>query len=80
MKYVKSNFNDHIKVKLKPEGIKVFEEYYDYRIVPKIDDEGYTEMHIHEFVNIFGDTMQMGRIPVVDVYFYIECIEELADK
>ena len=80
MKQMRSNFNNHIKVKLKPEGIKIFLEYYDYRIVPKIDDEGYTEMQIHEFMNIFGDTMQMGRIPVVDMYFYIECEEEPADK
>ena len=79
MKQMRSNFNNHIKVKLKPEGIKVFEEYYDYRIVPKIDDEGYTEMQIHEFMNIFGDTMYVGRVPVVDLYFIIEC-EESADK
>ena len=79
MKQMRSNFNYNIKVKLRPEGIKIFEEYYDYRIVPKIDDDGYAKMQMHEFMNIFGNTMQMGREPVVDLYFIIEC-EESADK
>ena len=85
---MKINLNDKIKVKLTTYGqnihldyyrdilekysTDIFEKYPSLRQVLKIDQDGYTEYQLWEFINIFGDHICMGAQNVIeplDIYF-----------
>lgn len=59
------NVNDRVKIRLKPEGIKILQDIYrriptlqDWE--PTIDAEGYYGMSIWDFMNTFGPYTRIG--------------------
>ena len=88
--FVRTNLNNYIKVKLSAEGEKIFEEHYNWlfkgirnanelkeRAAEQmhIDSEGFATFQIHEFMNIFGEFMILGRPPVCEknmIWFQIQ--------
>lgn len=56
------NLNDHIKVKLNEQGLAVYRKYYGgpHYAGPKVDSEGYCEMQLWVFINIFGGSITVG--------------------
>ena len=69
-KYVKTNLNSHIKVKLNERGKKIYHDYWkdvcgeaniSYKL--DVDEEGYSSFQIHEFMNIFGEYAHLGAEP-----------------
>ena len=74
----KINLNNKVKVKLTSLGVKIhFDHYnkvneeYQKQIVkmtycmPVIDEEGYTEYQLWEFMNIFGNHLYNGSENVI---------------
>ena len=74
----KINLNDKIKVKLTALGVQIHFNHYnkvntDYKrqIIklqncrPVIDEEGYTEYQLWEFMNIFGNYLYNGAENVI---------------
>lgn len=63
-KYKDTNLNYYIKVRLTDDGIRRYKEYYsDYGSDAPgidIDDEGYVEFQIYDFMHIFGKRLFMG--------------------
>jgi len=78
------NINDYIKVKLTKHGQKIHISYYEkfdtYGVnkkfyKPEIDNEGYTEYQLWEFMNIFGEHMFNGADQLIEnnlIYFIQE--------
>jgi len=76
---VKINLNDRIKVKLTVKGIKAYIDHMNEPnerakigrpiktkwLLPSIDDEGYTQFQLWEFINIFGHYFYLGNNDVV---------------
>ena len=88
--YKDTNLNYYIKVRLTDEGVKRYKEYYsDYGSdAPGIDinDEGFTQFQIHDFMHIFGKRLFMGatlpcatncKIQVKDDWHYIKSEADL---
>lgn len=84
-KYCDTNLNYYIKIKLTEEGRIIYKKHYaKYNCeAPKlnIDDEGYVQFQIHEFMNIFGERLFMGatlpcetncKIQVKDEWHYVK--------
>lgn len=84
-KYCDTNLNYYIKVKLTEEGRMFYKKHYaKYNCdAPElnIDDEGYTQFQIHDFMNIFGERLFMGatlpcetncKVQVKDDWHYIK--------
>lgn len=69
-RYRPVNLNEHIKVKLTPEGEKIYKVYYhgkDYASLPTEllpgltpDKDGYVEFQLWDFMLIFGQHFHMG--------------------
>ena len=83
-KWIKTNLNDYIKVRLTDYGIKLYQaSYTKYNLpLPKInyDENGYVEFQMHVFMNIFGETLSCGSkmpcYPEVKIQYYDEDQEE----
>lgn len=72
---VKINLNDKVKVKLTVAGIKAYIDHMNEPneraksgqpikskwLLPSIDDEGYTQFQLWEFINIFGEYFYIGN-------------------
>lgn len=72
-KFVKTNLNLYIKVKLNNDGKKIHYDYWkdickeaDVPYKLAIDEEGYSLFQIHEFMNIFGEYAHMGGRPFLE--------------
>lgn len=83
----KFNLNDKIKVKLTEHGIDIFYHQYDESNefikarggkpiesrMPKIDNDGYTEMQLWYFMELYGQYIGMGKPNVLtDLNLYID--------
>lgn len=88
--YKDTNLNFYIKVRLTEDGKKIYQEYYaNYNCgAPglKLDDEGYVEFQIYDFMHIFGKRLFMGaalpcatncKIQVKDDWHYIKSEADL---
>lgn len=77
----KINLNMTVKVKLNPKGVEVYYHQYDELIdagekverqLPPVDKDGFTEIQLWRFINIFGRYLTMGAPPVMeDMNIYI---------
>jgi hypothetical protein len=71
---IKINLNDTIRFRIRPRGVKLYEDHYTkYGLTPPpLKREGETiadrmiEMQLWEFANIFGPGMMMGADPPVE--------------
>ena len=70
------NLNDVIKVKLTSYGKQVFYSYWNIVPTPSlnIDEDGYTQFQLWEFINIFGSYIYMGAKNVIEP---LEIIKEI---
>ena len=63
---MKVNINDMIKVKLKVDGVKIYAErglkYGLPERLPQIDQDGYTQFQMWDFIQLFGEHMSLGII------------------
>ena len=79
-KYFKANLNDYVKVRLNDYGMCVYKSFYaKYGLdAPqlKMDEEGYVEFQVWDFINIFGDSMHMGGQPPCDLNVLIQIDSE----
>ena len=80
IKYRNSNLNYYIKIKLTEEGRIIYKKYYaKYNCeAPKlnIDNEGYAQFQIHDFMHIFGERLFMGATLPCETYCKIQVKEE----
>lgn len=80
IKYRNSNLNYYIKIKLTEEGRIIYKKYYaKYNCeAPKlnIDNEGYVQFQIHDFMHIFGERLFMGATLPCETYCKIQVKEE----
>ncbi len=62
------NINDTVRVKLTPEGVKIYENHYaPYGgNSPKIEFDGYTSIQLWVLMSIFGPHIGMGFYPPFD--------------
>ena len=88
---VKINLNEPVKFKLTDYGKDVYYHQFDgsNKIIkqcggkpieptmPKVDDEGYTEMQLWQFMTIYGKHMNMGCNNVLES---LEIIYEMEDN
>ena len=80
-RFIETNINDYVKVKLTDEGKKIFNEFYadlfkGYHNSNELskkaeeqlhtDKDGYVKFQIHEFMNIFGEHTTVGSLPVCE--------------
>lgn len=81
MKMKKINLNDYVYVKLNPKGIDIYYHRYDdvpglgekFRCMPQIDENGFTKMQLHDFMNLYGHYMYTGAPDVLDeINLYFE--------
>ena len=72
-KFVKTNLNLYVKVKLNDYGKKIHYGYWKdicrdakttYKL--KIDEKGYSSFQIYDFMNIFGEHARMGAEPFLE--------------
>jgi len=78
----KLNLNSPVKVKLTPLGKDIYYHKYDQLIsmgakitpsYPRVDEEGFTEFQVWDFINIYGRYMGMAAPNVItDLTFYID--------
>lgn len=88
----KINLNSMIKVKLTPLGADIYYHQYDqlnqtYKReickshMPQIDKDGYTEVQLHSFINLYGEHIGIccKENVIEDICIYIdeEDIEEV---
>ena len=71
MMEVKINLNEKVKFKLSERGKEIYRHRYDgygfeYNREPELDDNGYMEMQLWMFMQIFGEHMIMGISEVLD--------------
>ena len=63
-KWIKTNLNYYIKVRLTDYGIKLYQaSFTKYSLpLPKInyDENGYVKFQMHVFMNIFGESLSCG--------------------
>ena len=57
---VRINLNEKVKFKLSEYGKEIYRHRFEYNKEPKLDDDGYMEMQLWAFMNIFGEHMIMG--------------------
>lgn len=76
IKYRNSNLNYYIKIKLTEEGRIIYKKHYaKYNCeAPKlnIDNEGYVQFQIHDFMHIFGERLFMGATLPCETYCKIQ--------
>lgn len=83
----KLNLNDKIKVKLNPLGAEIFYNQHEELIemlkargidafknrMPQIDNDGYTEMQLWYFMELYGQHIGMGKPNILtDLSLYID--------
>lgn len=84
-RYIKTNLNNNIKIKLTQEGInildnltKVLKEKFpnvDFTNMSKliqIDEEGYARFQLWEFINLYGQYISMTAPLICDTEIFIE--------
>lgn len=79
------NFNDIVLVKITEHGERDWYDYYNSFLgehpehIPAIkrDDEGYTEMQLHEVAQVFGSKMYMGNTenPVEMTFKFVDPLD-----
>lgn len=74
---VRINLNENVKFKLSEYGKEIYRHRFEYNREPELDDDGYMEMQLWVFMNIFGEHMIMGISEVVKP---LEIIYELEDE
>lgn len=60
---IKFNINYHIKVKLKPEGVKIYKEFWKEfapNKEPDLDAEGYYQTQLWALMEVFGQHIHFG--------------------
>lgn len=84
LEYRETNLNYKIKVKLKPEAIEELRRQHDelYDSIgkpglypfnpPAVDEEGYSTFQLWSFMQDFGNTITLGRIPMFETGVKIE--------
>lgn len=81
MSEIRINLNESVRFKLTERGKEIYRHRFDgicpkYNTEAKVDDDGYTTMHLWEFMNEFGQYMSMGLPEVVKpleiIYSYKE--------
>lgn len=71
MRYKELNLNSYVKVKLMDRGKDIYYHQYDEinakaggiwikPTMPQVDEDGYTEMQLWEFMRLYGSYMVMG--------------------
>jgi hypothetical protein len=55
--------NDTVKVKLKPNGMRIYLDHYDNRLMPKVDADGYTKFQLWQLMAIFGPHIHLACDP-----------------
>lgn len=72
-KFVKTNLNLYIKVKLNEHGKQIHYDYwkdtcerFDTPYKLEVDEEGYSSFQIHEFMNVFGEYAHLGAEPFLE--------------
>lgn len=79
---IRINLNEKVKFKLSEHGKEIYRHRYDgygfeYDREPELDDNGYMEMQLWTFMQIFGEHMIMGMSEVVQP---LEIIYEWEDE
>ena len=80
---MKFNLNEKIKVRLTSSGIKILRESHAqiYTVLgsevpkftePSVDKNGYTEFQLWDFMNIFGEHMNMHTTLPIETNIIIE--------
>lgn len=84
IEFKKTNINYKIKVKLKPEAIEELRRQHEdlYNSIgkpapypfkaPEVDEEGYSTFQLWSFMQDFGHTLTLGRIPIFETEVKIE--------
>ena len=80
------NLNDYVKVKLTDLGKDIYYHQFDNLIevnpmitsyisphYPKIDEEGYTQFQLWEFMQLYGKHIGMGKPNVIEPLEIIRC-------
>ena len=72
-KFVKTNLNFYIKVKLNEHGKQIHYDYwkdtcerFDTPYKLEADEKGYFSFQIHEFMNVFGEHAHLGAEPFLE--------------
>ena len=84
----KLNLNERVRFKLNPKGAEIFYHQYDELnkelkargasnllepYMPSIDSNGFTEMQLRKFMELFGSHIGMGKPNVIeDLSLYID--------
>ena len=83
----KLNLNNNVRFKLNPKGAEIFYHQYDELnkelkangasqlepYMPSIDSNGFTEMQLWKFMELFGSHIGMGKPNVIeDLSLYID--------
>lgn len=74
---VRINLNESVKFKLSEYGKEIYRCRFEYNREPELDDDGYMEMQLWVFMNIFGEHMILG---ISEVLKPLEIIYELEDE
>lgn len=74
---VRINLNERVRFKLSEYGKEVYRQRFEYNKEPELDDDGYMEMQLWGFMNIFGEYMIMG---ISEVLKPLEIIYEQEDE
>ena len=83
---MKINLNDSIKVKLTPKGVDIYYHQFDEvneaivakgckpleRLMPRIDEDGYTTFRLWHFMELYGSCMTVGCELPCDTNILIE--------
>ncbi len=79
-RYVETNLNYYIKVKLTEHGREVHRAYWEHICkdcgceykYPEVDPNGYSSFQMHEFMRIFGEHMSMASHLVCETKVLIQ--------
>lgn len=78
------NVNNYVKAKLTEKGKEIYKRHYSrIGISPvelKVDENGYSSFQMHNFMNIFGEHMLLGREVPFETEVLIEITEKVADS
>ena len=78
MREIRINLNEHVKVKLTDHGKDIYYHRYDKLAemwprnkcfephYPKVDEDGYTEFQLWEFIELYGPYIGMAKKNVIE--------------
>lgn len=84
---VKLNLNSKVKFKLTPIGAEIYYNQFEYinkillqkglkpfeKKMPNVDKNGFTEMQLHQFIDLYGRHIGVGKPNVIDdISLYID--------